>query len=106
MKNRIDLTKLSVQQLQEAVKSIEQRIIRLKFEHAITPVADTAQFGKLKKEVAQLKTELHQRSLALAKEKLAQYPEVPNYREILNTTKFPTPVGLATLKKLAHQNAK
>ena len=57
---------LSNEEILKAVEETEAEILRMQFDHAVTPLQDTSVFGKMRKEVARMQTELRSRELAEA----------------------------------------
>ena len=57
----IDLRKLSIPDLQKKIPSLEENLFRLRCNKAISKLEDTSVIKKTKKEIAQLKTILHEK---------------------------------------------
>ena len=55
---------LSEQDLQSRIKEDEQRLKKLEFAHAISPLENPMSIRNLRKEVARLKTELKKKQLS------------------------------------------
>jgi len=63
MKNS-DIKKLSVDELKENIAGESQKLQKLKFAHAISPIENPMQIRVTRKNIAQLQTELRSKVLA------------------------------------------
>lgn len=63
MKNA-DIKKLSIDELKENLKGEAQKLQKLQFAHAISPIENPMQIRVTRKNVARLETELRQKELA------------------------------------------
>lgn len=57
---------LSNEEILASVGETEAEILRMQFEHAVTPLQDTSIFGKMRRDIARMHTELRTRELAEA----------------------------------------
>ena len=60
MKNS-EIKNLSVEQLKEQIAAEKDRLVKLKFAHAITPIENPMRIREARKSIAQLSTELNAR---------------------------------------------
>ena len=58
---KVDYSGQSVEQLKEQIATEQDRIQKLKFAHAISPLENPARIKASRKEIARLKTELNAR---------------------------------------------
>jgi len=58
---KTDLKSLSVEQLNQQLAEERDRLQKLKFAHAITPIENPNRITQARKEIARLLTELHSR---------------------------------------------
>ncbi|MFN4086636.1 MAG: 50S ribosomal protein L29 [Spirosomataceae bacterium] len=58
---KTDLKSLSVEQLNQQLAEERDRLQKLKFAHAITPIENPNRITQSRKEIARLLTELHSR---------------------------------------------
>jgi large subunit ribosomal protein L29 len=102
MKNE-EIKQLSNEQIKEAIASNEDKLLKLRFAHAITPLQNPMQIKATRKEIARLHTELHARTLSIVSEKI-QAGEITRYsaREFLSkqNNALPTPLNLDKIKRL------
>jgi len=63
MKNS-DIKKLSVEELRENIKGEVQKLQKLHFAHAISPIENPMQIRVTRRNIAQLETELRQKEIA------------------------------------------
>jgi len=63
-----DLRKLSDTELEKELKSVQDALLKLRFQKVVDEVTDTTQINKKRREVAQIKTLLKERALQKAKE--------------------------------------
>lgn len=68
MKRIKDLRKLSDTELEKELKSVQDALLKLRFQKVVDEVTDTTQINKKRREVAQIKTLLKERALQKAKE--------------------------------------
>jgi large subunit ribosomal protein L29 len=66
MKNT-EIKTMSVEELEQALKSEKEALQRLKFAHAITAVENPLKIRSTRRYIAQIKTELRARELAQSK---------------------------------------
>ena len=62
MKNN-DIRELATQDLAERIESAVAQLQQLKLNHAITPLENPSQIKLLRRDIARMKTEFHQREL-------------------------------------------
>ncbi|MGR3809852.1 50S ribosomal protein L29 [Jiulongibacter sp. NS-SX5] len=58
---KVDLKGLTVEQLQEQIASEKDRLQKMKFAHAITPIENPKRITETRKVIARLSTELSSR---------------------------------------------
>jgi large subunit ribosomal protein L29 len=58
---KADLKGLSVEQIQSQIAEGKDRLVKLKFAHAITPIENPNRITELRKNIARLSTELNAR---------------------------------------------
>jgi large subunit ribosomal protein L29 len=63
-KDKLDLNGLSDQDLKEKLSEEQLRLKKITFSHAITPIENPMSIRSLRRQIAQLKTELRKRELA------------------------------------------
>jgi large subunit ribosomal protein L29 len=63
-KDKLDLKGLSDQDLKEKISEEQLRLKKITFSHAITPIENPMSIRSLRRQIAQLKTELRKRELA------------------------------------------
>ncbi len=63
MKNT-DIQKLSIDELKENIKGEAQKLQKLHFAHAISPIENPMQIRVSRKNIARLETELRQKEMA------------------------------------------
>jgi large subunit ribosomal protein L29 len=59
-------TDLSSEEMLAAIQEAEAAILQTQFDHVVTPLQDTSILGKMRKDIARMKTELRTRELAAA----------------------------------------
>jgi len=64
---REDLNQLSVEDLKQRLHDDSEHLMKLRFNHAVNPIDNTAQLRYLRREIARLKTEMRKREMASAK---------------------------------------
>ena len=105
MKNT-EIRELSLEALTEKLASSEQELKGLKFSHAVAPIENPLEIRRLRREVAQLKTELHARTVATVQESVNSGAlTLDNAREYLQSTKFPSSIKLVKLKQIISKSA-
>jgi large subunit ribosomal protein L29 len=62
-KDKLDLKGLSDQDLKEKISEEQLRLKKITFSHAITPIENPMSIRSLRRQIAQLKTELRKREL-------------------------------------------
>jgi large subunit ribosomal protein L29 len=62
-KDKLDLKGLSDQDLREKLSEEQLRLKKITFSHAITPIENPMSIRSLRRQIAQLKTELRKREL-------------------------------------------
>ena len=62
-KEKLDLKGLSDQDLREKISEEQLRLKKITFSHAITPIENPMSIRSLRRQIAQLKTELRKREL-------------------------------------------
>lgn len=60
---KLDLKGLSEQELKEKISEEQLRLKKITFSHAITPIENPMSIRSLRRQIAQLKTELRKREL-------------------------------------------
>lgn len=63
-KDKLDLKGLSDQELKEKLSEEQLRLKKITFSHAITPIENPMSIRALRRQIAQLNTELRKRELA------------------------------------------
>lgn len=63
-KRTIELNNLSIDELQSEVKSLEEQLSKLKFDHAVRGLGNPLEIRGLRREVARLNTELRSREIS------------------------------------------
>ena len=63
VKEKLDLKVLSEQDLRAKISEEELRLKKVTFSHAITPIENPMSIRSLRRQIAQLKTELRKREL-------------------------------------------
>lgn len=63
VKEKLDLKGLSEQDLRAKISEDELRLKKVTFSHAITPIENPMSIRSLRRQIAQLKTELRKREL-------------------------------------------
>ena len=56
-----DLRGKSIEDLQSTVKDMAEELCKLKFQHGIRPLENTAKFSELKKDIARVKTVIQEK---------------------------------------------
>lgn len=106
MKNA-EIRALAEQELLDKINASEKTLDDLRFAHRVTPIENPMQLREMKKLVARLKTEMHDRILSgLQQDVEAGKLTSSNARQYLSESKFPMPITLAKLKKVIAQTAK
>lgn len=59
-----ELREKSIDNLQSSASDLAEEICKLKFQHGIRPLENTAKFAELKKEIARIKTVISEKSKA------------------------------------------
>lgn len=59
-----ELREKSIDDLQSTASDLAEEICKLKFQHGIRPLENTAKFAELKKEIARIKTVISEKSKA------------------------------------------
>lgn len=62
-KKKVDLTELSIDELQDRLAEEQARLGSIKFNNVITPVEDFNVFKRVRKDIARMKTELRVREI-------------------------------------------
>ncbi len=62
-----DLNQLSSEDLQQRLHDDSERLMKLRFNHAVNPLDNPIQLRYIRREIARIKTEIHKRQLASAK---------------------------------------
>ncbi len=62
-----DLNQLSNEDLQQRLHDDSDRLMKLRFNHAVNPLDNPIQLRYIRREIARIKTEIHKRKLASAK---------------------------------------
>ncbi|MDR0559483.1 MAG: 50S ribosomal protein L29 [Prevotellaceae bacterium] len=63
MKNKTDLREYNVKDLKDRLQSEMTEYVKLKMDHAVSPLEDTSKLKKIRKEIARMHTELRRREL-------------------------------------------
>ncbi|MBX2842548.1 MAG: 50S ribosomal protein L29 [Flammeovirgaceae bacterium] len=100
MKNS-EIKGLSIEEIKEKISSSEKSLQSLKFANAISPIENPLQIKDVRKFIARLKTELHNRVVTEVAEKVKS-GELTNFnaREFLSKTKLDSPLNLTKIKKI------
>jgi large subunit ribosomal protein L29 len=53
---------MSTEEIKEQINEVSTRLVKIKFNHAVSPVEDTSQLSKTRRHIARLKTELKKRN--------------------------------------------
>ena len=61
-----DLNQLSNEDLQQRLHDDSDRLMKLRFNHAVNPLDNPIQLRYIRREIARIKTEIHKRKLAAA----------------------------------------
>ena len=56
-----EITKLSVDEVKSRIEGLKGQLAKIKVNHKVTPLENPSQIRKMRREVAQLKTELTKR---------------------------------------------
>lgn len=67
MKDTIEVKKFKDEQLRDELASLQKKLFDLRTSTVTEKVKDTSQFGKIRKNIARVRTELRTRELAVAK---------------------------------------
>ena len=106
MKNS-EIKSLSNEELQEKIVATQQSYHSLKFTHAVAPIENPMEIRKMRKLIASMKTELHNRTLALVAQKIdAGEVTRENARDFLSAQNLPTPFNLAKTNKMLEKAGK
>ncbi|MEN7546531.1 50S ribosomal protein L29 [Rapidithrix thailandica] len=106
MKNS-EIRALSVEELKERIATSTKSLEDLRFANAISPIENPMQIRDARKFVAQLKTELHTRTIAQVQEAVSKGELTrENAAEYLQQAKLPSSAKLSLLKKLISQAGK
>lgn len=62
-----DIRELTEDEMREQIAQIQEELFRLRFRAATQPLEDSALIGKLRKDIARLKTVLRERELGAAR---------------------------------------
>ena len=98
-----EMKNMSVEELQDAVKSTEMSLRNLRFAHAVSPIENPKRIRSARKDIAKLKTELQVRTYAVLNEKVAAGElNEENAREFLKqeNNNLPSPVQMKVIKKI------
>ncbi len=63
-KNKIDVTELSVEELEERIDESKIRLQKLRFNHAVSPLDNPNVLKNIRRDIARFYTELRARELA------------------------------------------
>ncbi|MDR2424449.1 MAG: 50S ribosomal protein L29 [Prevotellaceae bacterium] len=61
MKQKTDLKDYNVKDLQDRLQSRKAEYVKIKLDHAVSPVEDTSKIRKMRREIARMHTELRRR---------------------------------------------
>ncbi|MBY0111633.1 MAG: 50S ribosomal protein L29 [Phycisphaerales bacterium] len=67
MKNTLEVKKFKDEQLKDELASLQKKLFDLRTSTVTEKVKDTSQFGKTRRNIARVRTELRSRELAAAK---------------------------------------
>ncbi len=96
-----DLKALEVSELKSRIVEAEKSLDNLEFAHKVSPVENPLRIRSERREIARLKSALHERTLDLVKAKVESGDLTRfNAREFLKTEKLPSPMTLAKIKKI------
>jgi large subunit ribosomal protein L29 len=102
MKNE-EIKQLTIEQIKEAIAAHEDKLVKLRFAHAVTPLENPMQIKATRKTIARLLTELHARTLGMVADKVKS-GEITRYnaREFLSkqNSSLPTNLNLPKIKRL------
>lgn len=100
MKNS-EIKGLSIEEIKEKISSSEKNLQSMKFANAISPIENPLQIKDVRRFIARLKTELHNRVVADVADK-AKSGELTkfNAREFLSKTNLDSPLNLAKIKRI------
>lgn len=59
-----EIRELSLKEIEERIESEQSMLVRLKMNHAVSPLDNPNKIGETRKNIARLKTELQERLLA------------------------------------------
>eukprot|EP01023_Acetabularia_acetabulum_P023125 TRINITY_DN22706_c0_g1_i1.p1 TRINITY_DN22706_c0_g1~~TRINITY_DN22706_c0_g1_i1.p1 ORF type:complete len:243 (-),score=27.63 TRINITY_DN22706_c0_g1_i1:464-1138(-) len=92
---------LSIEEIKEKISSSEKSLQSMKFANAISPIENPLQIKDVRRFIARLKTELHNRVVADVADK-AKSGELTNFnaREFLSKTNLDSPLNLAKIKRI------
>lgn len=62
-----DLQQLSIEDLNQRLHDDSDRLMKLRFNHAVNPIDNPAQIRYVRREIARLKTEIRKREMVSAK---------------------------------------
>lgn len=62
-----EIVQLATEEIVEQLEECRTQLSKMRFNHAVSPIEDGTQIGKLKKKIARLMTELRKRELAESK---------------------------------------
>jgi len=102
MKNS-EIKQLSVEELKDAIATAEAKEQKLRFAHAVSPLANPMQIKDTRNDIARLNTELHARTLSVVEEKVKSGELTRfNAREFLHASNnsLPSPMNLPKIKKI------
>lgn len=61
-----DLNQLSIDDLKQRLTDDNERLVKLRFNHAVNPIDNPSQLRYVRREIARLKTEMRKRELVSA----------------------------------------
>ncbi|MEH0158356.1 50S ribosomal protein L29 [Limibacter armeniacum] len=88
------IKKMSAEELSAKINESQKQLEELQFAHAVTPIESPATIRSLKKEIARMKTVLHEKVTAELNEKVAAESVTrESVSEFLQKNKFAAPVN-------------
>ena len=62
-----EVRELSIKEIQDRIETEKSNLVKMKLNHAVSPLDNPMKIRSLKKDIARLMTELHSRSLSETK---------------------------------------
>jgi ribosomal protein L29 len=96
-----EIQEMKLSDLQGKLKETQQEYNTLKFSHAVSPIENPMQIKNLRREIAQMKTALHEKVMVdLADKVKGGEITFENARQFLSANQFDTKVGISKLKRI------